>query len=103
METHLNYSVIQLVKKKSTVGTIGKVVGVTIGVCGIILGSLLCLTIVGILIGFPLMVMSLGVIASAQGFQQVTCPHCKKRQQVLKTAENFTCAKCRQVTVINWE
>jgi ssDNA-binding Zn-finger/Zn-ribbon topoisomerase 1 len=103
MEQTVVHSEVNIVKKKSAAGTFGKFVGMAFGVCGILLGSALCLTIIGALVGFPLMIMSLGLIASAQGFQQVQCPSCGKRAKVLKTAENFDCPKCRQFTVINWK
>jgi ribosomal protein S27E len=103
MEQTVRRSEIEVVKKKSVVGTFGKIMGMAVGICGIILGGLLCVTFIGIFFGFPIMMMSLGLIAGSRGFQQVKCPSCGKRDYVLKTAENFNCAKCRQFTVINWK
>lgn len=99
----VNYKTVDVVKKKTPAGAVGKFIGVSFGIFGVIIGAALCLTIIGILIGFPLMVASIGLIVGAQGFQQVKCAHCDKRTKVLKTKENFDCPKCRQLTVINWK
>lgn len=94
---------IDVVKKKSGMAKgFGKVVAFTVGGFGILCSSLLFLTIIGILPAIGLFFISLGVIYTAIGKQQIACPHCAKKQPVLQTAENFTCAKCRQLTVINW-
>lgn len=82
---------------------IGKLFGFTVGGLGILFGALLAATIIGALIGLPMMFVSLGIIYLALGKQQVKCPHCAKKQPVLQKAENFTCAKCRQLTVLNWK
>jgi hypothetical protein len=82
---------------------IGKVIAFTLGGIGILFGVILTATIIGALIGLPMMFVSVGVIYLALGKQQVKCPHCEKKQPVLQTAENFTCAKCRQLTIINWK
>jgi len=81
---------------------VGRVFGMLAGIGGIFIGALLCVTIVGIPLGFPLMFLSLGLIYLVAGKQAIKCPHCAKKQPVLQTAENFTCGKCRQLTVINW-
>ena len=100
--SNASFKTIDVVKKKTPAGAVGKFIGVAFGIIGVLIGAALCLTIIGILIGFPLMVMSVGLIIGAQGFQQVKCAHCGKRTKVLKTKENFDCPKCRQLTVINW-
>lgn len=97
------YVEIDVVKKKSAAGSLGKFFGMTIGALGIIIGTALCLTIIGILIGLPLAVVSFGIMINAQGFQQVKCPTCGKKHKVLKNKENFDCPKCRQFVVINWK
>ncbi|MBO0962399.1 hypothetical protein J1P26_22105 [Neobacillus sp. MM2021_6] len=89
-------------KKDSTARGIGKVFAFTFGGLGMFISCLLFLTIIGILPAIGLFFMSLGLIYVAQGKQQVKCPHCKKHQPILKTAENFTCPKCKKLTVINW-
>jgi hypothetical protein len=80
----------------------GKLLAFTIGGFGIFCSALLFITIIGILPAIGLFFMSLGIIYLGLGKQQVKCPHCKKRQPVLKTAENFSCPKCKNLTVINW-
>jgi hypothetical protein len=95
---------IDVVKKKSGFASgIGKLFAFTIGGFGILLSALLFITIIGILPAIGLFFVSLGIIYLAMGKQQVACPHCKKKQPVLQTAENITCPKCRQLTVINWK
>lgn len=89
-------------KKSSFASGFGRVIGFTIGGLGIFLGALLCITIIGALIGFPMMIVSVGIIYMALGKQKLACPHCAKKQPVVKTAMNFTCAKCKQLTVVNW-
>ncbi|MFJ5716512.1 transposase zinc-binding domain-containing protein [Neobacillus sp. NPDC093127] len=66
------------------------------------ISGLLFLTIIGIFPAIGLFFTSLGLIYVAQGKEQVACPHCKKKQPVLKSSENFTCPKCQKLTVINW-
>lgn len=90
-------------KDSSALGWIGRITAILLGAFGLLIGSLLCLTIIGILLGFPLMVLSLPVLMTGIGKQRVDCPHCKKKNYVLSTAENLTCPKCRNLTVINWK
>jgi hypothetical protein len=90
-------------KKNSFASGFGKLFAFTIGGFGIVLSSLLFLTIIGIIPSIGLFFMSLGLIYLALGKQQVSCPHCKKKQPVLKTAENFTCHKCKSLMVLNWK
>jgi hypothetical protein len=90
-------------KKSSFANGLGKLFAFTIGGFGILLSAFLFLTIIGIFPGIGLFFTSLGLIYLALGKQQVSCPHCKKKQPVLKSAENFTCHKCKSLTVLNWE
>jgi hypothetical protein len=96
--------VIDVVRNKSGMGRgVGKFFAYIIGGTGILLSSILFLTIIGIPIAFGLFFLSIGLIYLAQGRQQVACPHCKKKQPVLQTAENMVCPKCRKITVIDWK
>lgn len=96
--------IIDVDKKKSGFASgFGKIFAFTAGGFGIIISSLLFLTIIGIIPAIGLFFMSLGLIYLALGRQQVSCPHCKKKQLILKTAENFTCPKCKRLTVLNWK
>jgi len=79
----------------------GRLVAYTVGGFGILISCILFVTIIGILPAIGLFFMSLGIIYAAIGKQRVECPHCHKKQPVLQTAENFTCAKCRKLTVLN--
>jgi hypothetical protein len=89
-------------KKDGAARGIGKFFAFLFGGFGIIISCLLFVTIIGILPAIGIFYMSIGLIYVALGKQAVKCPHCQKRQPVLKTAENFTCPKCRRLTVINW-
>jgi hypothetical protein len=96
--------IIDIKKKKTSVfGVFGKFCAFAIGGFGILLSAFLFITIIGILPAIGLFYMSLGLIYLALGKQQVSCPHCKKKQHVLKTAENFNCPKCKNLTIINWK
>lgn len=94
--------VIDVEKKKNKSGFLRAVLFM-IGGLGMFGGIVLSITIIGALIGIPMMVMSLPFFYLGLGKRQVACPHCAKKQPVLQTAENFTCAKCRQLTIINWK
>lgn len=89
-------------KKDGAARGIGKVLGYTFGVFGMLLSGALFVTIIGIFPAITLFFASLGLIYLASGKQQVACPHCHKRQPVVKGVENFTCSKCQNLTVINW-
>jgi len=90
-------------KKGSAMGFVGRMIGFIVGGFGVLISCILFVTIIGILPAIGLFGMSLGIIYAALGKQKVACPHCGKKSPVIKTAENFTCSKCRQLTVIDWK
>lgn len=95
---------IEIERKKSGFASgVGRIFAFVIGGFGVLISLLLFATIIGILPGIGLFFMSTGIIYLGLGKQQVACPHCKKKQPVLKTAENFNCPKCKNFTVINWK
>lgn len=95
--------VIDVVKKKSSAFKwIGKIIAFVIGGIGLIFSSLLFLTIIGIPIAVGFFFMSLTIFMMGFGKQKVECPHCKKKNFVLQTVENFTCSKCKNLSIINW-
>lgn len=95
--------VVSIKRKKSGLAKgFGRLIAYIIGGFGVLISCILFVTIIGILPGIGLFFMSIGLIYVAKGKQQVACPHCKKKQPVLQTSENFTCTKCRKLTVINW-
>jgi hypothetical protein len=89
-------------KKSSLAKGFGKLIAFIIGGTGILFSALLFITIIGILPAIGLFFMSLGIIYLGLGKQRVKCPHCQKKQPVVNTAENFSCPKCRKLTVLNW-
>lgn len=96
--------VIDVVRKKDGMARgVGKCIGYTIGIFGIILSGLLFVTIIGIFPAITVFFGSLGIIYLSSGKQQVKCPHCQKRQPVVKGVENFNCSKCQNLTVVNWK
>jgi hypothetical protein len=90
-------------KKDGMARGFGKVIGYTVGIIGMIFSCLLFATIIGIFPGITLFFGSLGIIYVSSGKQQVKCPHCQKRQPVVKGVENFKCSKCQNLTVVNWK
>ncbi|WP_078382330.1 DUF5362 family protein [Sutcliffiella halmapala] len=102
-EAREKYVSLDVEKKKSALGSVGKFLGLIVGGTGILIGAILCITIIGILFGLPLMIASMGLILSVQGYQMISCPTCNKKQKVLQSKENLDCVKCRQFTVINWK
>lgn len=104
MEQVLSVATLDVVRKKSSLaGRFGRVIAFSMGGFGILLGGLLCLTIIGILPGFFMMMGGMGMIAASLGYQDVKCPACQKKQTVLKTAEDFKCKRCNQPTILNWK
>jgi hypothetical protein len=81
---------------------IGKVFAFIIGGFGLLIASALAATIIGIIPALPIFLLSLGIIGLGMGKQHIACPHCKKKRLVMQAAENFTCAKCKNMTVVNW-
>jgi len=90
-------------KKGSAAGFVGRLFAFTIGGFGILISCLLFVTIIGILPSIGLFGISLGIIYAAMGKQKVACPYCGKKAHVMKHAENLSCSKCRQHTVIDWK
>jgi hypothetical protein len=89
-------------KKDGWMKGAGRILAYIIGGLGILLGLILMATIIGIFAGLGVIGASMALICGAKGMQKLECPHCKKQQFVYKTNENFTCAKCKKLTVINW-
>lgn len=96
-----NSAIVHATKKKG-MGVIGKFFAYTFAACGMILASLLFLTIIGIIPAIPLFFGSLGLIYAVQGRQQLECATCKKKQPVMKSREHFECIKCKNANVIEW-
>ena len=96
---------IEAKRKKSKTGFIGGIIRFLVGLSGVILmliGGLLCLTIVGIPIGFGAALTGIGMVMVALRRQKIECPACKKVVNVIIDSEDFTCPRCKKVTIIEW-
>jgi hypothetical protein len=99
----VNFETLHVKRKTGFTQGFGRIVAVTLGIFGMLVGAALFVTIIGIIPGFFVMLGGLGFFALAVGKQDVKCPHCKKRQTVLQRAEDFECARCKNTVVLDWE
>jgi len=88
--------------KRSKTGWIRKLFFFPAAVFGFLIGLILCVTIVGIIPGFFMIVGSSGLFMAGLNYQKVNCPHCKKNKFVISHAEDFKCARCGKATIIEW-
>lgn len=93
---------IEVKRKKSAAGVIGRGFCLIVGGLGFIMSALLMITIIGAIPGFFMMVGSTGFLALAIGFQNVKCPSCKKVNTVSQHAEDFKCKRCSTPVIIDW-
>lgn len=90
-------------KKDGLAGVIGRTFSIMIGGCLLLIGSLLFITIIGILPGIGLMMIGILMMAAGvKNTQPVQCPYCKKRRNIQKDSEDFKCLRCEKPTIINW-
>ncbi|HEF1855865.1 TPA: hypothetical protein R9Y23_004511 [Bacillus cereus] len=73
------------------------------GLFGIGISLLLCITIVGIIPGFGLFLISLLFLYGARHKQMAEYPNCNHEQFVYHNTGNFICDKCKKRTVIEWQ
>lgn len=96
---------ISVKKRKSRAGFIGGILRFFLALCGILfvlIGALLCVTIIGIFPGIGMMGVGAGMIAGAFRRQRVKCPACDKQVNVMIGAEDFECPRCKNVTIVDW-
>ncbi|MGG2934850.1 hypothetical protein ABEO66_12100 [Bacillus pacificus] len=96
--------IIEIEKKKSSLlGTTARSLLIIAGLGAFILSIFLFISIIGILFAIPLSVISIALIAGGLGYQRIECPNCNRKQSVRKSAENFSCRKCKKNTLIDWK
>lgn len=74
-----------------------------IGLLGLLISGLLCITIIGLIPGMGLGAASLLFVYFGAGKQTVTCPNCNKKQSVTQNIENMKCKKCEKLTLLEWK
>lgn len=96
--------VIEVEKKKSSAfGWIGRIFAILASSVLFLVGFLLCITIIGIIFGYPMIMFAAALFALGLGWYDVKCPHCEKRSSVIVNADNLKCKKCENLTIINWK
>lgn len=96
--------IMELKKEKATKGEqTKKSIFRFLGLCGIIISLILCITIIGIIPGFGLFLISLLFLYGARYKQITECPNCTNKQFVFHNTGSFVCDKCKKRTVIEWE
>ncbi|MFC7391987.1 DUF5362 family protein [Scopulibacillus cellulosilyticus] len=102
-EAESNYCRIEVIKKRGNiVGYLGRIVSFLIGIFGILLGALCCLTLIDIIVGYPMILSAMGLIMSAVGYQKVECPACAFRNLIETDFHNFDCERCNTRVLVVW-
>jgi len=85
----------------------GKVIRFIFSLLGwtlVIGGFFLCITLVFLIFGLPMVFIGGFILIFIQSRQEVSCPHCdRKMYPRRKKDENFTCAKCKRLTILEWK
>ncbi|WP_440615151.1 hypothetical protein [Bacillus subtilis] len=80
-----------------------RIVCLIIGILLVLVGFLLSLTIIGIIAGGMLIILSLPFFAVAKGGAEFTCPNCGyKHNGVASGSVNATCKRCKQNIAVDW-
>lgn len=90
-------------KKSSNVNIFARSTSILLGIGLFIVAVLLSITVIGLLLGIPLLIVSIAFIAAGLGYQQIKCPNCNRKQTVRKGSGNFLCGKCKKNTLIDWK
>ena len=92
------------VERRKDSNAIGKFFGVIVGDTLVLIGLLLCVTIIGIIPGIGSVMLGLLMLAAAvRNMQTVQCPQCKKRVNIQKDIEDFKCPRCSTPVVVEWK
>lgn len=90
-------------QKDGLLGLIARAFSILIGGTLMLIGSLLFITIIGILPGIGVMMIGIAMFAAGiANTQTVICPHCKKRLNVQKDSEDFKCVRCEKAVILRW-
>ncbi|MDO3374681.1 hypothetical protein QJ529_18615 [Bacillus paranthracis] len=99
-----NSYIIEVEKKKaSKTGIIARTLSLLTGAFFIAIGVILCITIIGAIVGIPLIIFGLPFIVGSFGFQRIECPNCSRKQIVKKGSGKFKCQSCNKNTLIEWK
>ncbi|PHE68520.1 DUF5362 family protein [Bacillus wiedmannii] len=99
-----NSYIIEVEKKKaSKKGIIARSLTLLTGSFFILLGIILSITIIGAIVGIPLIIFGLPFVFASLGYQRVECPNCNRKQTVKKGIGNFKCHSCEKNTLIEWK
>lgn len=89
-------------RKASVFGGFKKIMCIFIGATGFACSIALFFTIVGIPLALFIWAGSIAILAAASNKYKVKCPECKKDHIIGEDQEDFTCKRCKAVTLINW-
>ncbi|PDY76963.1 DUF5362 family protein [Bacillus cereus] len=99
-----NSYIIEIEKEKaSKKGIVARTLAFLTGAFFIVIGVILCLTIIGAIAGIPLIIFGLPFILGSLGYQRIECPNCKRKTKILKSADHFICHRCQKNTLIEWK
>lgn len=105
MNTEAAIQSITLVRQKpNPFDIIGRMISAALGIFGVIVSMVMFVTVFLIPVAIFMFIGSSAFLAAAVGRQKATCPRCgHHRNYVTKRALNFKCAKCKTLTIIDWE
>lgn len=101
--TDRNSHIIEVkIKKGSKMDIVVRTPSFLFGSLFIVCGIILCLTILGAIVGLSLVTLGLLFIIGSLRFQRVECPNCYREQSVKKGFDSFICHRCNKNSLIKW-
>ncbi|GGE62125.1 hypothetical protein [Priestia taiwanensis] len=98
-----NSFIIEVIREKDKKSNIfSRIMFVILGICGLIVSAALAITLIGLIVAIPLFGTSIAFITGGLSKQVIACPNCDYKQRVTKDDGQYTCAKCRKLTLIEW-
>ncbi|MFS0562636.1 hypothetical protein AB1K91_18070 [Terribacillus sp. 179-K 1B1 HS] len=81
----------------------GNIVSFTVGFFGMIIGLICTITIIGAIVGIPIMIGSLAMLAYPFIYEaKIECPNCGKKRYVRKKQDTAHCIRCKVPMQIEW-
>jgi hypothetical protein len=75
----------------------------TMGLFGMIGGLIVSITIIGLIVGIPIMAGSLAMLAYPFIYEaKIECPNCGKKRYVRKKQDTAHCIRCKVPMQIEW-